>query len=74
LARTVTAQKALQLTLERMQPEAGNIHLGRSTGSVEPRENVTQLLRVFPNHAARVVVLMKAFQSPVANRADHPAP
>ena len=39
--------------------------------NAEPRENVTQFFHVFPNHAARVVVIMKAFQSPVANRADH---
>jgi len=32
--------KAFELTLERMQPETGHVHVRNRTGSIEPRENV----------------------------------
>lgn len=42
-----------------MQPEARHIHVGNRTGSIETRENVTQLFRVIGNDPARVVVFMQ---------------
>jgi hypothetical protein len=54
-----------------MKPETRQIHVGNRASSIKPRENVTQLLRVFPVHAARVVLLVKAFQPLVAYRPDH---
>jgi hypothetical protein len=49
-----------------MQTKTGQVHIRGRGGSIEPRKN--------GDHAARVVVLMKAFQSFVANRPDHNAP
>jgi hypothetical protein len=40
-------------------------------GRVKPRQNVAQFDRVFRGHAARVVVLVKAFQSLVADILYH---
>ncbi len=56
------------------QHSGWQIHIRNRTGSIQPRENVTQLFRVFPNHAARVVVLIKPFQSLVAYRSDQVVP
>ena len=54
-----------------MQPKSGQIHIGDDAGSVEPRENIAELKNMFGNNAARVVVLLKAFQPFVAYRPDH---
>jgi hypothetical protein len=66
--------KSFELTFERMQPKAGHIHIGHTPGRVEPRENIAQLNDVFGNNAAWVVAFMKALQSSVTYRPDHPAP
>ena len=57
-----------------MQPETGHIHIGQGAGRIEPRENVAQFDEVLSHHAARVIVFVKAFQSLVAYRANHPEP
>ena len=69
--REPSRPKALQFALQGMQPEPRQIHIRNRTGRIEPRENVTQLFRVFGVHAARVVFFVKAFQSLVAYRPDH---
>jgi hypothetical protein len=66
--------KTFVLAFERMQTKTGHIHVGHSVGRVESRENITYLNNVFDNNAARVVVLVKAFQSFVAYRPYQPAP
>jgi hypothetical protein len=43
--------KAFQLALERMQPEARQVHISDRTCSIKARENVPQLFGVFPYHA-----------------------
>jgi hypothetical protein len=58
--------KILVLAFKAMQLETGHIHISRSTGRVEPRENIAELPGVFGKNAARVVVFVKAFQSLVA--------
>jgi hypothetical protein len=55
-----------------MQSKTGHIHIGHSPGRVEPRENVAKLLNMLRHHAARVIVCVKAVQSLVAYRANHP--
>jgi hypothetical protein len=57
-----------------MQPETGHIHVGRSAGRVEPRQNVAELPGVFGKDAARVVVFMKAFQTLMAYRPNRLEP
>jgi hypothetical protein len=49
-----------------MQSETGHIHISHNTGRVEPCENIAELPGVFGKNATRVVVFVKAFQSPVA--------
>jgi len=63
--------KAFEVTFERMQAEAWQIHIRNRTGGIQPCQNVTKLYCVFADHAARVVVLVKAFQSFMTDRADH---
>jgi hypothetical protein len=43
-----------------MQPEAWQIHVSNHSGSIEARQNVPQLFGVFADHAANVIVLVKA--------------
>jgi hypothetical protein len=45
-----------------MQPQTGYIHVSYDACRVKPRENITQFVKVFSNHSARVVVFVKAFQ------------
>jgi hypothetical protein len=45
-----------------------------TTGRVEPRQNVAELPGVFGKNAARVVVFMKALQTLMAYRPNHPEP
>jgi hypothetical protein len=63
--------EASEVALERMQPETGQVHIRNRSGGVEPDENVPKLDCVFRYHAARVVVLIKAFQTLLADRTDH---
>src|SRR5216684_3384788 len=66
--------KTLQLALERMQPETRQVHICDGLRRVEPGENIAQLHHMLGQHAARVVVFVKAFQSLVADRPDHSKP
>ena len=66
--------KLLVLAFKPMQPETGHIHVGRSAGRVEPRQNVAELPGVFGKDAARVVVFMKAFQTLMAYRPNRLEP
>jgi hypothetical protein len=50
-----------------MQTETRHIHIAGDAGRIEPRQNVTQFDHMLYFHAARVVVLMQAFQSFVTN-------
>jgi hypothetical protein len=60
--------KSSELAFERMQPETGQVHIGDTAGSIEPRENVTQPFLAFAHYAAWVIVFMKAFQTLMADR------
>ncbi len=47
-----------------MQPETRQVHICDGLRRVEPGENIAQLHHMLGQHAARVVVFVKAFQSP----------
>jgi hypothetical protein len=64
--------KPLVLAFKPVQPETGHIHISHDAGRVEPRENIAELPGVFGKNAAPVVLFMKALQSLVAYRANHP--
>ena len=51
--------EAFQISLERMQPEPGQVHILHCSGGIEPHENIPQFLRVFRDHAARVVIVVQ---------------
>ncbi len=59
--------KPLQFALERMQTETQQIHISDGLGRIEPGENIAQLNNVLGQHAARVIVFVKALQSLVAD-------
>jgi hypothetical protein len=40
-------------TFERVQPETRHVHIGHAWNSVEPRENIAELVSVFGDDAAR---------------------
>lgn len=63
--------RAFRLAFERMKPLARHVHITDNGGGVKPCESVAKLDCVFVDHAARIVVLIKAFQSFVADRPDH---
>src|SRR3990172_1891048 len=63
--------ESFPVALERMEPESRQVHILNLPGSVEPRENVSQLLRVLREHPTWVVVLVKASQSLVTKRLNH---
>ena len=65
--------KTLLLALERMQFEARHIHMGYGLNRVKPSKNIAELLRVFGQNAARVVLFMEALQPLVAYRSYHTA-
>jgi hypothetical protein len=46
-----------------MQPESGQVHVRNIARSIETRENVTKLFRVFADHAARVGIFVEAFEA-----------
>lgn len=66
--------KTFQVAFEGVKAEAGQIHIRGSCGGIEPRENVTQLLHVLADHAARVVVFIKTPEAFVADRANQSPP
>ncbi len=43
-------------------------------GSVESRENIAEFWCMVGNHASRIVVVVKAFQTFVTDRANYPVP
>jgi hypothetical protein len=46
-----------------MQPEAGQIHVGKLAGGVQRCQNVPQLVSMFRVYATRVVLFKKPLQS-----------
>src|ERR1035438_8912552 len=70
-ARTVTAQKPFSRPLSGCSLKPGT-SIGYGWNSVEPRENIAELVGVFGNDATRVVVFVKAFQPLMAYRPYHP--
>jgi hypothetical protein len=50
-----------------MEPEPRHIHIVNCGSGVEPRENIPQLYRMFRPHAARVVIVIQALESFVAD-------
>ena len=52
-----------QFAFELVQPESWQVHIGNRKGGIEPCQNITQLDCMFRHNAARIVVLMQAFQS-----------
>ena len=66
--------KTFLSTFELVQPKTRHVHIGRGKNSAEPRENIAELVSVFGDDAARVVVFVKAFQPLMAYRPYHPEP
>jgi|GEM_PF-4930604 len=62
--------KALQTALQRMQPEARQVHVRGGSRRIEASENVAQLFRMIRGHAAGVVILEEPLESLVADRED----
>jgi hypothetical protein len=60
-----------EVTLEPMEPESWQIHVCGGTGSIKPCEDVPQLWRVFGDYPARIIILVEAFESLVADRPNH---
>jgi hypothetical protein len=54
-----------------MPPETRQVHIGHTAGRVEPRQDVAQFCGMFSHDAARVVILVQAFQAPVTYRLNH---
>ncbi|MGB6720358.1 MAG: hypothetical protein WBE72_06170 [Terracidiphilus sp.] len=63
--------EAAQLTPKRMQIESGEIHVVYGTGCIQSREDVAQFGQMLRRNAARIVVLIEAFQPFVAEGLDH---
>jgi hypothetical protein len=57
-----------------VQPETGHIQITHNAGGVQLRENVAKLRNVSGKYAARVVILIEASQSLVADGPDHSEP
>jgi len=54
-----------------MQAKARQVHVRWRRRRVEPGQDVAQLFHVLAEYAARVVILVKAFETFVAYREDH---
>ena len=66
--------KTFRPALERLQPEAGHIHIGGHPDRIEPCQNIAALIGVFGYDAARVVLFMEALQSLVRYGSYHCEP
>jgi hypothetical protein len=64
--------EALQIALKRMEPVAGQIHIGDNLRRIHTGQNAALLLRMLNIQAARVVFLKEALQTLVAKRTAHP--
>src|ERR1700730_18313246 len=63
--------KAFPHIFEWMKPNPGQIHILDRARGIKPREDVAKLPRMFGDHAALVVVLMKTLQALVTERPYH---
>ena len=63
--------KTLEVTFERVQAKAWDVHIRDRSRSIKTRENVPQPIRMLANQTAGIAVLVKAFQSLMADRSDH---
>ena len=63
--------ETVQWTLQRVQVKSWKIHILHGTGCIQACEDVSQLHQMFRHNAARVVVLVEAFQPLVAEGLNH---
>ena len=54
--------RAFRFALQRMQPEAREVHIGNRPSGVKARQNVTELFDMFMDEASRIIFLIKALQ------------
>jgi hypothetical protein len=66
--------KSLQAAPERMQAKTRKVHVIRSAGGIETRQDVSELSDLLRRQPTRIVVFMKAAQPFVPDRPDHPVP
>ena len=50
--------KALQLPFQRMKPKTRQVHISNPVRNVKARENIAELLRVIPDHAPRIIIVV----------------
>jgi hypothetical protein len=60
-----------QITLERMQPETGEIHLADLVGFIEARENALDLVHLVRPELASIASLVEPPQSAMPKAPDH---
>ena len=60
-----------QITLERMQPEAGQVHLADLVSFIETRENALDLADLVRPELASIASLVKPPQSAMPKATDH---
>ena len=63
--------KALELALHRMQSKAGRVHVLRSCGGIETRENTLHLVHEGGADLAAVAALKKPLQSAMSEIPDY---
>jgi hypothetical protein len=63
--------KSSELAFKRMQAKPWQLQIRNVACCIKAGKNVTQLVQMFDNYSARVIIFIKAFQSFVADRSDH---
>ena len=70
-AQKPKSPKALELALHRMQSKAGRVHVLRSCGGIETRENTLHLVHEGGADLAAVAALKKPLQSAMSEIPDY---
>jgi len=63
--------KSLTLSVQRMQPKSGKVHVSQRSSRVECCKDIAQLPGVFGGYPACVVILKQSLQTFVAKRPYH---
>ena len=65
------APEAPPIAFQGMQPETGQVHVGRDSGAIQNREDILELFNLVMPDAPRFVPLEKPFQALVPETLDH---
>lgn len=63
--------EVLVFTFKTMKPEAGQVHILRGEGCIQPRQNVSDDFAMIRVNAACVAPLEKSLKRPVPETLDH---